>query len=290
MFLLNRRSALQLGGASLALGATGLPAAAALDSYSVHTASPKAGSVGSTIIMGAEKALIIDAQFIGPEAAAVAETIAGAGRSLETVFITHIHPDHHIGMGALLAKFPDARVVAHPSIAAALGQIGQGMYDGMKASMGDAVPAGWTAPEALEGALMLEGEQFEVWDPMPGDTPEITPVALPQFNALVAADIVYNGTHAWFAEATTPDALNAWRATLDTIEGAGFETIIPGHRTPDAVNDASGIAHMRTLMAAWESRLGEGLKGEDLKQAYLSDVGTLEGEFFLDRAVAAVGE
>src|SRR4051794_20001905 len=78
------------------------------------TAVPEAFSVTSTIVIGAEKALLVDAQFALPQAALLAERIRATGRELETIYVTHWHPDHYFGLPAILAEFPAARVVALP--------------------------------------------------------------------------------------------------------------------------------------------------------------------------------
>ena len=293
MYLLSRRSILSAAGAATgALAASAvfpsLGRAAAEDAFSVFTADPKGGLVDSTLVLGESRALLIDAQFTLPNAERLRDTIQATGRTLETVFISHFHPDHHFGVAVLKAAWPDAKIVAHPAVAGMLGEMGQGMFDQRKEQMGDALPESWIAPEALTGALSLEGESFEILDPMVGDTKEITPVMLPQFNALVAADLVYNGTWAWLKETPDAAAADAWLSSLDTLEAMEADVIVPGHRTEDASNDASGIAHNRALLKAWQQALDTTKTADDLKAAMVDAMGELPGEFFLDVAVKAV--
>ena len=154
--------------------------------------------------------------------------------------------------------------------------------------MGNALPDTWGAPEALSGPLSLEGETFEVLDPMVGDTKEITPVLLPQFKALVAADLVYNGTWAWLKETPDAAAAEAWLASLDALDVMDVEVIVPGHRSKGAANDASGIAHSRKLLLAWQQALDETKTEDDLKAAMVAAMGELPAAFFLDTAVKAI--
>lgn len=291
MFLLSRRNVLAAsGGLALSAGLSALLprlAGAALDEPQVLTGDAGGAMVDSTVIFGENGALVIDAQFTKSNAARLVDLIQSSGRQLETVFISHFHPDHHFGIGTLKQAYPDAKVLAHPSVAGMLAKMGQGMFDQRKGVMGDAIPDRWLAPEPLDGALMLEGERFDVLDPMHGDTAEITPVDLPQFDALVAADLVYNGTWAWLKE--TPDAqtAQAWIDSLDQIEAMGRSTIIPGHKTEDATNDASGFDHNRRLLQAWQSALDTTKGADELKAAMVAEMGELPGEFFLDTAISA---
>ena len=47
-----------------------------------------------------------------PEAAALADWIALHQRRLTTIYITHGHGDHFLGLSVLLDRFPGARAVA----------------------------------------------------------------------------------------------------------------------------------------------------------------------------------
>lgn len=293
MYLLSRRSILSATGAAtgaFALGAAfpGLARAASDDAFSVFTADPKGGLVDSALVLGESQALLIDAQFTKPNAERLRDTIQSTGRNLETIFISHFHPDHHFGIAVLKEAWPDARVVAHPAVAGMLAEMGQGMFDQRKEAMGDALPDTWLAPEALAGALSLEGETFDVLDPMIGDTAEITPVHLPQFDALVAADLVYNGTWAWLKETPDAEAAEAWLQSLDALEAMDAAIIVPGHRSEDAANDAGGIDHNRRLLKAWQRALDETKTADDLKAAMVDAMGELPGEFFLDIAIKAI--
>lgn len=294
MHLWTRRTVLAAGGAAVGaaapLGFLGGPGPARADGHGplIHTAAPAAAAVDSVVLLGEEKALVIDAQFVKPEAEALVAAIDATGRSVETIFITHFHPDHHFGVAVLKARWPEAQVVAHPKVAARLGQMGQAMFDDRKAKMGEALPDRWLAPAALDGDhLTLEGERFAVLDPMHGDTAEITPVLAPQFDAVVATDLVYNGTHVWLAESLDPQSIAAWRRSLDALEAMDAGVIIPGHRAAGAVNDASGIAHTRRVLDAWEASLAAASSAEELTEAMTERLGDLPAGFFVQMAAAA---
>ena len=68
----------------------------------------------STFIFGARDAVLVDALMTVPEATALADWIALHQRQLTTIYITHGHADHFLGLPVLLDRFPGARAVATP--------------------------------------------------------------------------------------------------------------------------------------------------------------------------------
>src|SRR5258708_12752856 len=65
----------------------------------------------STLVSGESEAVLIDAQHIRADVAALAEFLGRTGKRLTTIYVTHGHADHWYGAGDLLATFPDAPAV-----------------------------------------------------------------------------------------------------------------------------------------------------------------------------------
>lgn len=291
MHILDRRDFLKLsaaagGSVAFGLAASGPARAATAD---VFTGDPFGGLVDSVVVAGEKKLLLIDAQFTVPNATRLADMIAATGKELETIYITHFHPDHHLGLSVLMKRFPSAKPVAHAAIQPSIAGAAKAMLDGMKATMppelfGDDV----VIPDALSGdKLTLEGETFDIIGPLHGDTAQVTAVHMPQLKTLVASDVVYHDTHIWTAENTKPEEIAKWRDSLRQLESIGAQTVIPGHRTEASVNDASAFAFMNRYLDAWEGALASAKTAGDLKAAMIEKAGALPGEFFLDRGVAA---
>lgn len=291
---MNRRDVIK-GGAVLSLAAaTGLPLApaqAAPGAADVFTSGEQGGVVDSTIILGERKALVVDAQFIRSEAEALVARIEASGRDLETVYITHTHPDHYLGTQYLLDRWPEAKVYAHPDVAANIAKTGGAVLARWQGMMPGGVADRLIVPEALSADhLMLEGEKIRIMAPMHGDTDIITPVLVESLDTLIVADLVYNRTHVWAVENTTGERLDAWRASLAAVRALGAGTIIPGHRAADAANDASAIDFMLSYLDAWQSLLGTTKDPEAFKTALSEKVGPLPGAFILDfNALGATG-
>ena len=56
---------------------------------------------------------------------------------------------------------------------------------------------------------------------------------VPDLDALIAGDVVYNDVHAWMS-GSDHERRTSWMATLDEVERLHPKTIIAGHSDPDA--------------------------------------------------------
>lgn len=272
MFLLDRRHVLQIMAAS---GLSGLASArtalAAPSTTEVYTADATGGNVDSVVVMGDEAAILIDTQFTPDHATALADVIAASGRRLDTVFITHAHPDHYSGLPVIRERFPDVRAFAHGAIQPLI-----------PADVAGAV-------EALDGDhLMLEGERLNVLDPMHGDTDLIAAVHIPALDTLVTADLGFADTHLWVAENTTPERMDLWRASLDRLEALGAGTVIPGHRAATSANDSSVFAYTRAYLDVWQEALAATSSAEELSAAMMAGREDMGLAFAIEVAVGAV--
>jgi len=66
----------------------------------------------STLIFGARDAVLVDPLMTVREATALADWVALHDRRPTTIYITHGHGDHYLGLPVVLGRFPDARAVA----------------------------------------------------------------------------------------------------------------------------------------------------------------------------------
>lgn len=269
MFLLDRRIMLQMMAAS-GLGAAAAPASAAPQQTELFTADAAGGNVDSVVVMGEENAVLIDTQFTPDHASQLADVIEATGRRLETVFITHAHPDHYTGLPTIRARFPELRAVTHAQIAPLL-------------------PAEIGEVTALDrDHIQLEGDRLEVLDAMHGDTDLIAPVYIPALDTLVASDMAYTDAHVWVRENTTPERIQLWRDNLAALEALGAGTVIPGHRLETSANDASVFSFTRDYLDLWETALAETNSADDLRAMLVEGRETLGLAFAVDMAVGAV--
>jgi glyoxylase-like metal-dependent hydrolase (beta-lactamase superfamily II) len=68
----------------------------------------------STLVFGQRDAVLVDTQLTMAAAKDLVDWVIATGKNLTTIYISHAHGDHFYGTGALLEKFPGAKVVATP--------------------------------------------------------------------------------------------------------------------------------------------------------------------------------
>ena len=204
-----------------------------------YYASPKGALVASTIIEGKDNVILVDSQYILSEASKVADKIAATGKNLQAIWITHAHPDHYLGLEAVLEKFPDTPVYSTADVVEIIKQRTDNYIQNAKKNYGDDITSNPVFPEVYtKDFLELDGEKIEIFD-QPGDTFHIAMLNIPTAKTLVAADTYYMGTHIFMLEANNPDARQAWMETIDFIKALNPEMVIPGHKAPDISLDNS---------------------------------------------------
>jgi glyoxylase-like metal-dependent hydrolase (beta-lactamase superfamily II) len=194
----------------------------------------------STLVSGPSDAVLIDAQHIRTDVAALAEFIGRTGKRLTTIYVTHGHADHWYGAGDLLATFPDARVVATATVVEYINQAAEIETQQWAAMFGERVATPTAVPETLEGlTIELEGHELRIVEVGQGDIQPSTVVHIPDLDAVVAGDVVYNQIHAMLGLGG-PSAWQRWLQSLDAIEKLHPQMIVAGHRKPESSDyDAS---------------------------------------------------
>jgi glyoxylase-like metal-dependent hydrolase (beta-lactamase superfamily II) len=220
---------------------TAAPAAPPLR-VEAFTASEKGVDVTSSLILGERGAILVDAQFIDSDARRLVETIRASGRHLDAVYITHAHPDHYFGLAVVHAAFPDARVLAHPTVAAEMKARWQGKHDQWKGIYGaDLTDTRVDAEPYAASTLDLEGRRIELLGPQQGDDAAVVTVYVPDARTLIASDTSYDGTHVWLAD-TSPAGWHGWLETLARLEALGATTVISGHHDATRDHDPGALA------------------------------------------------
>jgi glyoxylase-like metal-dependent hydrolase (beta-lactamase superfamily II) len=188
----------------------------------------------STLITGSTDAVLIDAQHITADVAELAEFIARTGKKLTTIYVTHGHADHWYGAGDLLAKFPDARVIATAPVIEYINNSVEIEAQQWAAMFGDRVAKPTAKPETLDGLTFeLEGHELHVVEVGQGDIQPSTVVHIPDLHAVIAGDVVYNQIHAMLG-LSGPKGWERWLQSLDAIEKLSARMIVAGHRKPES--------------------------------------------------------
>ncbi len=282
-----------------ALAAMAAPAAGAQDEsppLTVEVLRTSAGSLHSNaaLIMGERDAVLVDPPFTKADAHRVAAMVLDSGKHLTHVFVTHDHPDHFFSMDVLAEAFPDAQIVAHPDVVAAIWRSLPFKVRRWSPMLGPNGPAYPSAPDALESdTILLEGRELKVLGPMWGDHEISTALWAPGIKALFPGDLVYNGMYLWFGE-HEPTEIAAWGESLDQLAALEPEIVVAGHARPGLPNDASGLDFSRRYIAAWPDLVAQARDSDHLQQlvaeAFPDAIDVLDGFLLVNSTEVAMGE
>jgi glyoxylase-like metal-dependent hydrolase (beta-lactamase superfamily II) len=280
----------------LALIATPALAQSASAPLKVEVLQTSAGSLYSNaaLISGEKDAVLVDPPFTKADAHRVAALVLDSGKRLTHIFVTHDHPDHFFSMDVLQEAFPDAEVVAHPTVVADIWRSLPFKVKRWSPMLGANGPAYPTAPRALTGdTIMLEGHPLKVLGPMQGDHVHSTALWAPDIKALFPGDIVYNQMFLWFGE-HSPAEIQAWDKALAELQALKPVIVVAGHNKPGLPNDASGIAFSRAYIAAWPGLLAASKDSKDMqarvRAAFPGAIDVLDGFLLVNSTEVAKGE
>ncbi len=233
----------------------------------VYTSGEDALLVNSTLILGASDAILVDAQLTLANAHRLVAAILESGRRLTTIYITHAHPDHYLGLDVLRQAFPSARVTALPGVIEDMQQRGPRALTFWASRLGNNVSKALVVPEPLgDPRLMLDGETIEVIGPIQGDLPTSSMLWIPSIRAVIAGDLVFGAAHVWTAS-STKEMRAAWLASLDRIENLRPALVVPGHLKPGTPLDASTVQHTRAWLTAFDAAVARAGRSGDVVNA-----------------------
>jgi glyoxylase-like metal-dependent hydrolase (beta-lactamase superfamily II) len=106
-----------------------------------------------TLVYGERDAVLVDTFLSIQHSKELADWVAGSGKKLTTIYVTHAHGDHFFGLKLLLDRFPSAKAFATASsIAGMRKQINPDFVKSFwEPRFPGQVPSQLVAPEILEG-------------------------------------------------------------------------------------------------------------------------------------------
>ncbi|MEM7343267.1 MAG: MBL fold metallo-hydrolase [Chloroflexota bacterium] len=217
-----------------------------VDGVVVHSlTAPEQVFANSThIIETANSLVLIDTQFLLPNALDYRVYADSLGKPIERLIITHEHPDHFLGSEA----FADVDIYALAEVSDAIAAIGQAEVDEKQADFGDAIASTFVVPTVLEpGAIEIDGVTFE-FELVRDAEAEIQVVTkLPDYGVVSVGDIVYSGVHLILAGPPP-----TWTEALENLkaESADYPIVLAGHGFP-------GGPSLYDENIAWLAKAGE---------------------------------
>ncbi|WP_241031833.1 MBL fold metallo-hydrolase [Rhodococcus koreensis] len=187
----------------------------------------------STIVSGPTEAVLIDAQYLEDDVRDLGDLIERTGKTLTTIYVTHAHPDHYLGIGPLMKRFPEAKCVALPHVVEAIKETRDEYAEQWKLMFGDSSVSGDALPEPIAGdTFYVDGSPLKIIEVKQADIHPTTIVHIPSIDAVVAGDAIYNEIHPMLGLAT-PDEWQDWLDTVNLVEELNPRIIVAGHRRPD---------------------------------------------------------
>jgi glyoxylase-like metal-dependent hydrolase (beta-lactamase superfamily II) len=193
----------------------------------IHTfTAPEEGwLVNSHIVEFPSQLFVVDAQYALPFAREVNRYAVSLGKPLTRLYVTHYHPDHLLGAAVF-----DAPLFALKSVAAKIANVGGRVAREEHEKVGDDVPATARQPDRLiaEGAEVIDGIGLEYLRLCGAETEDALIVALPDADAIIVQDLVYDRAHLFLGER----GFDGWRSALKEYRSLPYDVVLPGHGAP----------------------------------------------------------
>jgi glyoxylase-like metal-dependent hydrolase (beta-lactamase superfamily II) len=185
----------------------------------------------STLIYGERDAILVDASQLLSDTHRMIADIIPMRKKLTHIYVSHFHPDHHFGLLVLQHAFPNAKIVALPSVVKDIVVTSSDKVElwAIDRFGPDDIPHRTTIPMPLnEPRLVLEGEELLFSDDWEGDSVNNSAVWIPSIKVACATDIAFHDCHLWPIESTVARRVK-WRASLDKLREFNARIVIPGH-------------------------------------------------------------
>ncbi|MCX4703235.1 MBL fold metallo-hydrolase [Streptomyces sp. NBC_01373] len=227
--------------------------------------------MSSTLIAGAEEAVLVDTLVTLDQVDALAEWVRSFGKRLTGVYITHGHQDHWIGLARIQEHFPQARGIATPEVVerARFEATNPQLSAYWKAIFPGELPQTAVLPEPLNSdQFELEGQVLRAVSVGQGDTEFSTVLHVPSAAAVVSGDVVYNGVHMMTGE-TDEKSREAWIASLDAVAALNPKIVVAGHKSVGAPDLPESIGASQQYLRDFSRIVNEQGSVEDVVDAML---------------------
>ncbi|HWL03391.1 MAG TPA: MBL fold metallo-hydrolase [Xanthobacteraceae bacterium] len=242
----------------------------------IHTyKSPEEELYVTSQIVETDNGLVVfDAVFHIKHAEDLADYIAGLGKPVNRIGLSHIHPDHWSGLSVLHQRFPQAPIYALPEIISYTRENGQKILDARNEAFGNIVAKTPTDHDLAMGAETIGGVRFEFERQPDGEIDWQTIVRLPDAGVVMAFDLVFPAEHHLF---TVANHFDHWIEILQALKGdaaKGYDILMVGHGSPvsfDVID--SNIAYLHRTQEIHAANSNAESYAEALKGAYPSYYG-----------------
>src|ERR1700733_4652631 len=155
-------------------------------SLRVFTSPDDQFSVNSVIVEGDHEVMLVDAQLTRPSVEKVLREIEATGKPLSTIYITHEHADHFLGLAVFKEAYPAVRIIATPAAVDRINEVYREKLDKWQKILGpDASSQVVEIRKYDRGDIAFEGSRIEIIKGIQGDTDQNTMLWIPGQRILV---------------------------------------------------------------------------------------------------------
>ena len=205
--------------------------------------------IASTLICAGNSAVLVDTAITVKQNNDLADWVDSLLQArklrLATIYITHGHADHFLGLSILQSRFPGVKVVATKgTIEHMKQQIEPGFFGSFwEKFFPDQLPDPVMTAEALpeDGKFSLEGHTLQAVEVGHTDTTDTTVLWVPDLKLAVCGDVVYGDVHQYLVEANTREKRLEWIAALEKVKTLGPETVVAGHKRTGGLDGAYNL-------------------------------------------------
>jgi glyoxylase-like metal-dependent hydrolase (beta-lactamase superfamily II) len=207
----------------------------------VYNASESSFHVNSTLIYGDTEAAVIDAGFTKADGLRIAANVLDSGKKLTTIFISQADPDYYFGAEVLKQMFPEANVIAAPSVVKVLEKKKAGKVAFWGPKMGANAPTHPVTPTVYkETSFSVDGYPIEIKG-TEGPLAHRPYLWVPSLKAVVGNVAVFGDLHVWTADTQTNEQQAAWLDQLKEMQARNPKIVVPGHMKAETPTDVTAI-------------------------------------------------
>lgn len=214
--------------------------------------------VASTLVLGDNDAVLVDAPFTYDQIDRVGDWIERSGKRLSYIYATHGHGDHWFGAERIIRRFPGAIAYAtDKTIAMMHQQATVGRAQRWDVDFPGLIPDSPVVFEAIPaGGFTMEGHRFEAVETGHTDTDDTTVLHVPSIALVVAGDVAYNGVHQYLLE-SRGGGIQAWLAAIAKVEALQPSAVVAGHKNRDLPDDPAILGQTREYLVDAQQLLDE---------------------------------
>lgn len=258
--------------------------------FSIKVVTPAGDQfwANSVIIEGTHEVMLVDAQLTKANAEKVLQEIRATKKPLSTIYITHEHADHFLGLEVFSDAYPAARILANSNVVDRINKVYQQKIDKWKGLLGPAAASHVVVVgKHDDNFIQFENWRFQVLKNVQGDTDENTMLWLAEQKTLIAGDVLFNDMHVYTAE-TDVAARKRWLGTLKTIRELKPAAVVPGHSKVGAAIDATtAVDFTEKYLLTFEEELKSAKVPEDLIKAMKEKFPSCDLQLALERGANA---